>query len=124
MKICSKCKETKQKDQFEARRSVCKKCRAIQQFERRSNNNSLSIYNSARNRARKNNIPFNITLEDIVIPTHCPILGIELVYGKDDIMSSPSLDKINPSLGYTKGNIIIISMQPRNRSKDYMNSIV
>lgn len=59
-------------------------------------------------------IKFDIVPEDIPeLPTHCPILGIPIQYiarGKggwyDD---SPSLDRIVNELGYTKGNVRIIS---------------
>lgn len=70
----------------------------------------------ARARAKKNNLPFNITIEDIVIPEFCPILEIKLErkeYGKGGSFqrNSPSLDKIDPKLGYVKGNVIVISMK-------------
>lgn len=67
----------------------------------------------AKSRAKKRNIEFNITLEDIQLPTHCPILGIPLkchidqgAGGKD---SSYSLDRIDPKKGYIKENIQVIS---------------
>jgi len=75
------------------------------------------ILNSARNRARKKNIPFDITIDDIVIPTHCPILGIELTrnFGKHGgSFSSASLDKIIPDKGYIKGNIRVVSLLANN----------
>lgn len=67
----------------------------------------------AKDRAKKRNIPFFITKEDITLPTHCPILGMELKYnqgtgagGKDN---SFSLDRIDPTKGYIKGNVQVIS---------------
>lgn len=76
----------------------------------------LQLLISARHRAKKNNLPFNIELEDISIPEYCPILEIKLErkeYGKNGSFqpSSPSLDKIVPELGYVKGNVIVISMK-------------
>jgi hypothetical protein len=62
--------------------------------------------------------PFDITVHDIVIPEVCPALKIpikaNLVRMSD---SSPSLDKLIPSLGYTKQNIWIISNRA-NRIKN------
>ena len=55
-------------------------------------------------------LPFNIELSDIHIPEYCPVLNIKIevaVNGAEDY--SPSLDKIVPNLGYTKGNIQVIS---------------
>ena len=69
-----------------------------------------AMWQSARQRAKKQNVPFAIDPSDIVIPLTCPVLGIPLkrnpgIAGPD----SPSLDKIEPSLGYVKGNIVVIS---------------
>lgn len=64
------------------------------------------IKNSARQRKKQ----CNLTIEDIIIPTHCPILGIPLVFGTGMATdNSPSVDRIRSNEGYIKGNIIIIS---------------
>lgn len=65
------------------------------------------LVQGAKQRAKKYDIPFDITYRDIVIPEYCPYLGIKLVPFSD--WSSPSLDKIVPELGYVKGNIQVIS---------------
>jgi len=69
------------------------------------------LYTSAKQSAIKRNLEFNITEEDIIIPTHCPILGIELTFirGKGRIQSNASIDRIDSTRGYVKGNIQIIS---------------
>lgn len=67
---------------------------------------------SAKHRAKKQGIPFDLEKSDLVIPELCPVLGIPLVCnaGKGGAgQNSPSLDKIIPELGYIKGNIQIIS---------------
>ena len=66
---------------------------------------------SVKSRAKKEGIEFNLELEDIVIPEFCPLLGIKLCLDNTngDINSSPSVDKLIPSKGYTKGNVIVIS---------------
>ena len=66
------------------------------------------ILRSARWRAKKAGIPCNIELEDVVIPDFCPALGIPLCFGSAS-QNSPTLDRIIPALGYTKGNVIVIS---------------
>lgn len=65
-----------------------------------------------------------LLLANTDIPDTCPILGIKLNYDGTGIEgnwsrndNSPSLDKIIPSLGYTKGNIQIISWRA-NRIKN------
>jgi hypothetical protein len=75
------------------------------------------LLSSARSRAKKRNIPFDLTVEDIIIPTHCPILGIELTrnFGKHGgSFSSASLDRIFPDKGYVKGNIRVVSLLANN----------
>jgi len=66
----------------------------------------------AKQRAKKNGLAFNLTIDDIIIPDNCPILDIPLIISKGNKgpkPNSPSIDKINPDLGYIKGNIWIIS---------------
>lgn len=65
---------------------------------------------SVRYRCKKNNIPFDLDPSDIIIPERCPVLGIEFKRGKghpED--TSPSIDRIDPTKGYTKGNVQIMS---------------
>ncbi len=64
------------------------------------------LFESIRNRARRNNIPFNIEVDDIVIPSHCPVFNIPF---DNSVYYRPSVDRIKPELGYTKGNIAVIS---------------
>lgn len=56
-------------------------------------------------------IPFNLeSIEDIPFVTHCPVFGVELAIGaKKQHDFSPSIDRIVPELGYTKGNVIVVS---------------
>lgn len=78
-----------------------------QEFLRDYKRNMLA---GAKRRASIKNIDFNITEEDIEIPTICPILEVPLVIGtKGDYEYSPSLDRIDNSKGYVKGNIQVIS---------------
>lgn len=54
-----------------------------------------------------------------IAPTHCPILGIKLEYGDGPFLpNSFSIDKIDPALGYRKGNIQIISMRANILKRD------
>jgi hypothetical protein len=76
---------------------------------------------SARSRAKRRGIPFSIALADIVVPTHCPILGIPLVQHtgkKGSGFDSPSLDAIIPSMGYIQGNVQVISHRANAMKND------
>jgi hypothetical protein len=71
-----------------------------------------NLFRWAKKRAKDLGVPFDITVDDIVIPTHCPFLGIELksrIGYHGPLASSPTLDRIIPKLGYVCGNILVIS---------------
>lgn len=96
--------------------SMCNKCNTKRVKGRPLVSKMLS---RARTRAKSKGLPFDIDSSDIFIPEKCPILGIPLVShkGKSGAFSnSPSLDRIVPELGYTKGNVQVIS-QKANQMK-------
>lgn len=64
------------------------------------------LYKSAKKRALKKGLEFNIELKDIHIPKKCPILKVPLVCST---RYSPSIDRIYPNKGYVKSNIAVIS---------------
>lgn len=69
---------------------------------------------SARSRAKKNGLDIDIDISDIVIPSVCPLLGCPIIEGHlkgkpGPSPNSPSLDRIDPALGYVKGNVWVIS---------------
>ncbi len=70
----------------------------------------VTMLRKAKNRAKRRNIYFDITLDDIVIGRECPILGIPFEVGSDNWQNSPSLDRIDNKRGYEKGNVIVVSM--------------
>ncbi len=73
---------------------------------------SIRVYYSAKNRAKKANIPFTISPEDVIVPDVCPVLGIPLKKEKGPAeANSPSLDRIDPTKGYVPGNVCVISMK-------------
>jgi len=70
----------------------------------------MNMLRAAEKRATRKGLDFNIELSDIVIPDICPILLVPIIKGtKESYEYSPSLDRIDNSLGYIKGNIMIIS---------------
>lgn len=80
-----------------------------------TNSPEKAIIYSSKFRAKKNNIEFTITADDIYIPLLCPILGIPILKeciegGKTGpTPNSPSIDRINNTKGYIQGNIHIVS---------------
>lgn len=74
----------------------------------------VRLYKSAQQRARDRGIPFSITVEDVRlrIPLDgcCPITRENFEQGTHKAgPRSMSLDRINPTLGYTPKNIAVIS---------------
>lgn len=71
------------------------------------------ICSTIKHRAKCNNIPFDIDPTDIIMPKICPVLGIPIqrTVGKGSgyWTNNPSVDRINPDLGYVKGNVRVIS---------------
>jgi len=69
-----------------------------------------------KSKAIKNNLKFNLTLDHIkdIFPldSKCPALGIKFKMSTTGFAerTSASLDRIIPKLGYTKGNVIWVSM--------------
>lgn len=71
-----------------------------------------------RCRARALGVPFDLVATDLVLPDTCPVFGTPIVVGgpRND---APSVDRIFPSLGYVKGNIVIVS----NRANTLKNNM-
>lgn len=52
------------------------------------------------------------------MPEICPVLGIPIRYGSGNMDHTPTLDRINPKLGYVPGNVIIVSMRANRIRND------
>lgn len=115
--------------------SECKTCRRKRDKEYRENggqyaslrNRNLidpmarqlhSMVARSKHRAKIKNIPHSISYNYLksIAPSHCPYFNIPLRWGsfsgqRGASFDSPSLDRINPSLGYVPGNVEIISQR-------------
>ena len=74
------------------------------------------MFYDARKRAKRFELPFDITPDDITIPERCPVLGIQLNAGTRD--GAASLDRMQPNLGYVPGNIRVISFRANRIKSD------
>jgi hypothetical protein len=148
MKRCSRCKVEKDDDQFIHGRTKCLTCyqKAQKYYSKhrareiarakfhlnkdRAHTNEMKRNGIRKNpisyilwqvkaRAKRNNIPFNLTHDDIVIPSICPVLGIPIqISDGNATWNSPSVDRHNPQLGYITGNISIISHRANTIKSD------
>lgn len=87
----------------------------------RQDNQERHMVLEARRRSKKRGWDFDLEASDVVIPEVCPVLGIPLFRGyaegkRTPGPNSPSLDRVNPILGYVKGNVRVISWKA-NRIK-------
>lgn len=118
VKRCTKCKSIqplsnfhKQAKRKDGHREHCKTCRReerrLAHLKKDQQQHNLE---SIKSRSKKNGIIFNLTYDDINPPKICPILGITLEHSRGKMKyNSPSVDRIDPTKGYTKDNIQIIS---------------
>lgn len=60
----------------------------------------------------------NLTEEDFIVPDRCPVLGIPIVIGGNRWYDSPSVDRVDNTKGYVKGNVQIISGRANTLKKD------
>lgn len=86
---------------------------ADEKHNRRARNYQTHLFRYARRRALKLGIPFTITLDDVPIPTHCPVLGIALgmqrhLKGRSNYAGA-SIDRIDCLMGYVPGNVVVVS---------------
>lgn len=65
-----------------------------------------------RSYAKRKGIEFNLTIEDIIIPEKCPLIDepITRIIGAGKVMYNPSIWLMDETLGYIKGNIMIVSI--------------
>ena len=150
-KACRTCKVVKPLDGFwrdtrhrDGRFSECKECSKARNsdwcrdhaeerrqpnldriYARRRRDPMVFILRSAKHRSKKTGLEFNLTIEDVPVPTHCPVLGAPLARskmgdgngrtGKD---FSPSLDRIDNTKGYVRGNVIVVSLRANRLKSD------
>jgi len=126
-KVCETEKSCEEFRTFSARRKfrgTCKDCQneqerkrrlsnptrsAEQRKEWRKNNRGSALVSSARCRARDANLDFDLDAENIqhrIDIGRCELTG--LPFDLEDPMSSPSLDRIDPTLGYVKTNVRVV----------------
>lgn len=77
------------------------------------------LWSRAKYRASKSGLDFNIEVEDVVIPTFCPVFGIPLIpFSGRCSPNVPTIDRIDNTQGYVKGNIIVVSFRANSLKRD------
>lgn len=111
-KTCRICGEIKTKDEFSKngvyRSSYCRPCEIEYKKKARQVDRRKAHFQKIKDRAREKGIEFSLDLEDFIIPSVCPVLGLPIERGSNRDCW-PSLDRIDPNKGYVKGNVIVVS---------------
>lgn len=79
-----------------------------------------SMIHHAKSRSKKLFIEFDLQYQDIIIPEICPILEIPIYVSKTGkpCGNSPTLDRVDNALGYTKNNVRVISHRANSLKRD------
>lgn len=126
MKTCTKCKKelpltsfTKHKNNKDGLQGSCRNCNKESCKEWNKNHKESFVLKRIKERAFKKELDFNLTVEDIVFPEKCPVFGFELQRNVNiPKFNSPSVDRIDPTKGYTKDNIQILSNKANAMKQD------
>lgn len=102
--------------EYRRRMKVESESTGTQKFRKRE----YTMLVAAKSRAGRKGLEFSITMEDVVIPDKCPILGIYIStkYKLRRGENSPSLDRIDNTKGYVPGNVRVISWRANRLKND------
>lgn len=115
---CRECSNLRRRIWAAKRPDVVNRHAAIQAQKWRDNV-PLYLWKRAKERAKKNALPFSITPDDLLVPTHCPVLGIPLSRQREQNRDcSPTVDRFIPERGYVVGNVAVISYRANSLKRD------
>ena len=132
-KVCNSCEQSLNLNKFSLiekwninsdTKNTCKKCSIkIRQTEKLNRDWKVDaarlLYKNIKSRCKRINREFSIDLEDIIIPEKCPVFGFELKReDRQTWMCAPSVDRIDSSKGYIKGNVTVVSRRANILKKD------
>ena len=114
-RICSCGREKKRR---KPKGWICNHCNRIKRVKWYAADPRTQMLVSARARAKRDGLAFDLKKEDIVIPKYCPVLGIPIFAGSRKAHdNAATLDRRNTKLGYTLDNVAVISYRA-NRIKN------
>ena len=136
MKICPKCKKSKEITEYsrhkankDGLRSYCKSCtkESAQEYQKTVNGVITTIYSSQKRHSKFRNHPLpNYTKGDLIRwiehQPSFPLLYYNWVASNYDTKLKPSIDRIKDELPYTLGNIQLVTWI-ENREKQCINMI-
>lgn len=114
---CKVCKKTRLNSSFHkalsgvnGRFNVCKDCRKIIEADKYKTNRFLYLCRLKKSYCKLNNIVFDLTPEYLssIYTEKCPVFNEFFSEGKKGDWGA-TLDRVDPSKGYTQGNVCFIS---------------
>ena len=82
----------------------------------------VQCLSKTRKKSKKLKIPHNVSIDyaHSIFPKDfiCPVLGIKMEWGNEDLDTSPSFDRIIPQKGYVEGNVCWISYRANKIKSD------
>lgn len=132
-KICKECNQSLNLNKFSLiekwnpnsdTKNTCKKCSAkLNEKNRRDRDWKVDaarlLYSNIKSRCKRLGREFSIELEDIIIPEKCPVFGFDLKReDRETWMCAPSVDRIDSSKGYIKGNVTVVSRRANILKRD------
>ena len=132
-KICEECNQSLNLNKFSLiekwnpnsdTKNTCKKCSIkIRQTEKLNRDWKVDaarlLYKNIKSRCKRMGREFFIDIEDIIIPEKCPVFGFELKReDRETWMCAPSVDRIDSSKGYIKGNVTVVSRRANILKRD------
>ena len=132
-KVCDNCEQSLNLGKFSLiekwninsdTKNTCKKCSIkIKQTEKLNRDWKVDaaklLYSNIKSRCKRIGREFSIELEDILIPEKCPVFGFDLKReDRQTWMCAPSVDRIDSSKGYIKGNITVVSRRANIIKRD------
>lgn len=99
--------------------SLCHRCNS--ERVKTNQTSEQKMLSRAKCRAKAKGRDITITIDDIIIPKLCPILGVPLVIHSGHpggFPDSPALDRFDSSKGYTPDNVWVISQRANQMKAD------
>ena len=132
-KVCNSCEQSLNLSKFSLiekwninsdTKNTCKKCSIkIRQTEKLNRDWKVDaarlLYKNIKSRCKRMGREFSIDIKDIIIPEKCPVFGFELKReDRETWMCAPSVDRIDSSKGYIKGNVTVVSRRANIIKRD------
>ena len=84
----------------------CRKAAMERQRLKREKDIQYRLWTHSRKSARERELEHTISVEDIHVPEYCPVFKVPMEYKGP---FTPTLDRIDSSKGYVKGNVQVLS---------------